>query len=258
MQELLNRSKDSNMLNFLKKRPDAAAALGQLGCDMHSHLIPGIDDGSPDMETSIRLIRGLVGLGYRKIITTPHINADIFPNTPSTIRAGEASVVAELGRQRLAVEFHAAAEYLMDDRFSRLLAEGETLLTLKDNLVLVELSFAVPAINVREILFDLQLKGYQPVLANPERYLYFGANRKWYDQLRDAGCLFQLNLLSFSGYYGPESRRLGEWLVKKQYVDLLGTDMHHDRHLEALRTSTRTHRMVNTLMDSGLIRNPDL
>ena len=188
---------------FSIRKVASLADLGGLHCDMHSHLIPGIDDGSPDLETSVRLIRGLIELGYKKIITTPHINADIFPNTPAIIRAGQNVVTEELRRLGMDIGFHAAAEYLLDERFTQLLAAGEPLLTLKDNLVLVELSFAVPAINLREILFDMQLKGYQPVLAHPERYLYFGPNRKWYDQLRDAGCFFQVNLLSFAGHYGP-------------------------------------------------------
>jgi len=246
------------MFSFFKKKTTSASDLSSLRCDMHSHLIPGIDDGSPDLETSVRLIRGMIGLGYKKIITTPHINADIFPNTPAIIRAGQTVVTEELRRQDIDVTFQAAAEYLMDERFSRLLAVGEPLLTLKDNLVLVELSFAVPAINLREILFDMQLKGYQPVLAHPERYLYFGANRKWYDQLRDAGCFFQLNLLSFAGHYGPDSRQLAEYLIKKQYVDLLGTDLHHEKHLETLRSSVKIHRMVADLMQTGLIKNPAL
>jgi protein-tyrosine phosphatase len=246
------------MLSFFSKKPATLQGLGSLRCDMHSHLIPGIDDGSPDLETSIRLIRGFIDLGYTKIITTPHVNADIFPNTPAVIRAGHSVVTAELRRQNIEIEFHAAAEYLMDEHFTKLLAGGEPLLTLKDNLVLVELSFAVPAINLREIIFDTQLKGYQPVLAHPERYLYFGANKKWYDQLRDAGCLFQLNLLSFAGHYGPDSRQLAEYLIKKRYIDLLGSDLHHDKHLELLRTSARVHRAVGELMQTGLIKNPEL
>jgi protein-tyrosine phosphatase len=246
------------MFSFFKnKRPAAPSGIGNLHCDVHSHLIPGIDDGVPDMETSLRLIRGLVDLGYTKIITTPHINADIFPNTPAIIRAGQAAVTDELQRQKIDVEFGAAAEY-MDEHFSQMLAAGEPLLTLKDNLVLVELSFAVPAINLKEILFDLQLKGYQPVLAHPERYLYFGANKDWYEQLRNAGCLFQLNLLSFAGYYGRESQQLAEYLIKKEYVDLLGTDMHHQRHLEVLGSSERIQRTVDKLLASGLVKNPEL
>jgi protein-tyrosine phosphatase len=246
------------MFSLFNKKSAPSAVFGGLRCDIHSHLIPGIDDGSPDLETSVRLIRGFIELGYKKIITTPHINVDIFPNTPAIIRAGQNVVTEELRRQGMDIGFNAAAEYLLDERFTRLLAAGEPLLTLKDNLALVELSFAVPAINLREILFDMQLKGYQPVLAHPERYLYFGANRKWYEQLRNAGCLFQVNLLSFAGHYGPGSRQLAEYLVKKQYVDFLGTDLHREEHLQELRSSTRIHRVVKDLLQTGLIRNPEL
>jgi len=224
---------------------------------MHSHLIPGIDDGAKDMEDSIRLIRGLADLGYRKLITTPHILADFYPNTPETIGQGLRAVQAELARQNIDVELHAAAEYLMDDHFIHLLQSGNPLLTLKDKLVLVELSFAVPAINLKEIIFEVQLKGYQPVLAHPERYLYFGADKTWYDRLKDAGCLFQLNLLSIKGYYGKGSQELAHYLIKKKYIDLLGTDLHHEKHLANLHSS-RIGDAVKKLLDTGLIRNPSL
>jgi len=253
------------MFSFFKRKPPVSGAPFEgLRCDMHSHLIPGIDDGSPDLETSLELIRGLVSLGYKKIITTPHINADAYPNTPEIIRAGEALVTSELRRQNIDVEFHAAAEYLMDDGFTRTLAnggpfavDGGPFLTLKDNLILVELSFIVPAMNIKEIIFDLQLKGYQPVLAHPERYLYFGANKGWYDQLRDAGCLFQLNLLSFRGHYGKDAQHLAEYLVKKGYVELLGTDLHRAGHLEGLH-SPRVAAKVAALLETGKIMNPCL
>jgi len=228
-----------------------------LVCDMHSHLIPGIDDGAKDMEDSIRLIRGLADLGYRKLITTPHILADFYPNTPETIGEGLRAVRAELARQNIDVALHAAAEYLMDDHFIHLLQSGNPLLTLKDKLVLVELSFAVPAINLKEIIFEVQLKGYQPVLAHPERYLYFGADKTWYDRLKDAGCLFQLNLLSIKGYYGKGSQELAHYLIKKKYIDLLGTDLHHEKHLANLHSS-RVGDAVKKLLDTGLIRNPSL
>jgi protein-tyrosine phosphatase len=243
---------------FRKRNPRPPADFSRLSCDMHSHLIPGIDDGAPDMEISLRLIRGLIDLGYKKIITTPHILSDIYPNTPATIKPGCQDVLAELQRQKISVEFSAAAEYLMDDHFIRMLEENDPLLTLKDKMVLVELSFAVPAINLKEILFQMQIKGYQPILAHPERYLYFGANKDWYDQLKESGCLFQLNLLSLRGYYGKASLELAQYLVKKKYVDLLGTDLHHERHLENLGSSPQLMDTVNRLIDSGLIRNADL
>ncbi len=246
------------MFSFFKRKPaPTGAALEGLSCDMHSHLIPGIDDGAPDMETSVQLIRGLMSLGYKKIITTPHINADSFPNTPAIIREGQAAVIAELKAQNIAVEFHTAAEYLLDDGFARALSNDQKFLTLKDNLILVEFSFVVPAMNIKDILFQLQLKGYQPVLAHPERYLYFGANKAWYDQLRDAGCLFQLNLLSFRGHYGKEAQQLADYLIKKGYFELLGTDLHRLQHLDGLH-SPRIAQKVADLLETGRILNPQL
>ena len=146
----------------------------------------------------------------------------------------------------------------MDERFSRLLADGEPLLTLKDSLVLVELSFAVPAINLREILFDMQLKGYQPVLAHPERYLYFGAIGN--GMISSAMPAVSSSSTSFP-LPATMARTPGSWRniwIKKQYVDLLGTDLHHEKHLETLRSSVKIHRMVADLMQTGLIKNPQL
>lgn len=303
------------MFSFFKKKPRPSASLEGIGCDIHSHLIPGIDDGSPNLETSMQLIRGLIDLGYRKLITTPHVNNDSFRNTPEIILSGRDRVIAELRRQGVAVEFGAAAEYLMDDGFTDKVARSAgfapgpgdspspqgnpptstaslspqyspptatasplqdgpsstvsarpqdspphfpTFLPLKDNLLLVELSFVVPAINLKQILFDLQLKGYQPVLAHPERYLYFAGNKGWYDQLRDSGCFFQLNLLSFAGHYGREVRALAEYLVKKKYVDFLGTDLHHPGHLHLLHHSPAIYKAVRQILDLGLLKNPSL
>ena len=225
---------------------------------MHSHLIPGIDDGSRDMEMSLRLITGLRELGYKKLITTPHINGDHFPNTPETIRSGLAAVRTAIKDRQLDVGIDAAAEYLLDDHFSSTLDSGQPLLTFHGNWVLVEFSFVVPAINSMETLFSLQMKGYQPVLAHPERYLYFGAEKGWYDRLRDAGCLFQLNLLSLKGHYGKLAHQLAGYLIKKRYVDLLGTDLHHEKHLQLLTSSSVIHDTVAKLLDSGMIRNAEL
>jgi tyrosine-protein phosphatase YwqE len=243
---------------FRRTRPEPGIDFSILGADMHSHLIPGIDDGAADMDTSLQLIRGLVGLGYKKIITTPHSHSDIYPNTPEIIRAGHQEVVEEIRRQQIPVEFQAAAEYFMDEHFSDMLDMESPLLTLNNKLVLVEISFAVPNINLKDLLFKLQIKGYQPVLAHPERYLYFGANKGWYDQIRNAGCLFQINLLSLRGYYGKGSQELAQYLIKKKYVDLAGTDLHHARHLESLRSSPQLLHTIGKLVDAGLIRNAEL
>jgi len=246
------------VFSIFKKTPRPPANFQGLACDMHSHLIPGVDDGSPDLETSLRLIRGMTDLGYKKLITSPHVNQHFFPNTPEIIGAGKIAVQEELRRQQLAVEFNAAAEYLMDDDFSAKLSSGQPLLTIRDNMVLVELSFVVPAMNIKDLIFELQLQGYQPILAHPERYLYFAAAKGWFEQLREAGCLFQLNMMSFAGHYGREVRDLAHYLVKKKYVEFLGTDLHHERHLDILRSSESIFKAVQQLLDAGLLRNSSL
>jgi tyrosine-protein phosphatase YwqE len=127
--------------------------------------------------------------------------------------------------------------------------------TIKNNWVLVEFSFAGPPINAKEKIFALQIKGYQPILAHPERYLYFDANKKFFDELKDTGCYFQVNILSFSGYYGKGPLELAQYLSKKQYIDFLGTDLHHYRHLELLQSATNLMDPVKAALDTGKILN---
>jgi tyrosine-protein phosphatase YwqE len=222
---------------------------------MHSHLLPGIDDGSPDPETSFKLINALIDLGYKKLITTPHIMWDLYRNDAETISSAY-EVLKDEGQ--LTLPLHTAAEYYLDDYFDQFLENNTPLLTLKNNWVLVEFSFVTAPVNLKKTLFNLQISGYQPVLAHPERYLYLVEEKKKYDELHDAGCLFQLNLLSLTGYYGRGPQELAEYLIKKQYVDLLGTDLHHERHLQMLRSSAQLNDQVKFLMDTGNILNPTL
>lgn len=244
------------MFSLFKKKSDESIDYSALHCDMHSHLIPGIDDGAPDLNASMYLIQGLMSLGYKKIITTPHIMWDMYKNTSAIILSGLKTVTEELDRRKISVEFHAAAEYFMDDHFAKLLEDDQPLLTIKDNLVLVEFSFVKAPMDFKEILFEMQIKGYQPILAHPERYLYFGANKEWYTQIKDTGCLFQLNLLSLSGFYGKAPMELAHFLIKSKYVNLLGTDLHNPRHIEALGSASTD--IVKKLLDSGAILNPQL
>ncbi|HEY4877201.1 MAG TPA: CpsB/CapC family capsule biosynthesis tyrosine phosphatase [Puia sp.] len=241
------------MVSFFHKKKNSLD-FSSLRCDMHSHLIPGIDDGVPDLDTSIKLITGLMNIGYKKIITTPHIMWDLYKNNNEIIQSGWRIVKDEIEKKKLPVDFHAAAEYFMDDHFDEIVDNNVPLLTLKDNMVLVELSFVQEPIELKNIIFKLQIKGYQPVVAHPERYLYFGANKSWYDEMKNAGCIFQVNLLSLIGFYGKAQLELAQYLIKKKYVDLLGTDLHNERHLEILQNYP-TSDLVSKLVDSGLIQN---
>lgn len=244
---------------FKKKTPSAlpGPVFEALGADMHSHLLPGIDDGSPDVETSIQLMKGLVQLGYKKFICTPHIYKELYPNTIETITAACNRLKPAVEKQLPGIDIRFAAEYYLDDHFDELMASGEKLLTIKDNWVLVEYSFLNPPLDLKEKLFNLQMEGYQPVLAHPERYGYYASNKKAYDELYDAGCIFQLNLLSITGYYGKGPADLARYLVEKGYIKLLGTDLHHDRHLEAL-SHPALSKLVQQLTGTGRLLNTSL
>ncbi|MBX3242567.1 MAG: histidinol phosphatase [Chitinophagaceae bacterium] len=247
------------MFSFFKKKKPLPEAhdLSVLKCDMHSHLIPGIDDGSPDVDTSITLIEGLKKLGYKKIITTPHLMADLYPNSRTTILNGFDKLVKALQKRKIDIPVRAAAEYFLDDHFDSLLEKDEPLLTIKDNLVLVEFSFASIPIDYKQKLFNMQMKGYKPILAHPERYAYLHKKFELYEELRDFGCLFQVNLLSLIGYYGKNIEAAAEKLYKLKYIELLGTDLHHERHMENLNVHL-LHQKVKDIADNLPLLNDSL
>jgi tyrosine-protein phosphatase YwqE len=246
------------MFSFFRKKDDSQITLAGLLTDMHSHLIPGIDDGATDLESAIVLIRSMYELGYRKLITTPHVQWEMYKNSSEIIDNGARLVRERLSRTEMKLEFRGAAEYYLDEHVDELLGNNEPLLTISGNMVLVEFSFIRQPIDLRDKLFQLQIKGYQPIIAHPERYLYFGAHKEMYDELRGMDCLFQLNLLSLCGYYGKKQMELANYLIKKKYVSLLGTDLHNSRHINILRASSSICRTVNKLLDSGGILNPGL
>jgi protein-tyrosine phosphatase len=239
---------------FKKKLPATPIDFSAVKTDMHSHLLPGIDDGAETLNDSLQLINGLQQLGFQQFITTPHTMWDMYKNTPATI-----STAHEIFKSHLKeVPVRAASEYFLDDHFDEMLQQGQSLLTITGKMVLVEFSFVSPPINLKEKIFNLQIKGYTPILAHPERYQFFATQKKIYHELKDMGCLFQLNLLSLSGYYGKISADLALWMIEQKMINLVGTDLHHQRHLDALRNGTAIMRPLNVLLDSGLLQNPAL
>lgn len=245
------------MLKLFSRNKGERFDFAGIGTDMHSHLLPGIDDGAPDLEASLQLIRGMEALGYRKLITTPHILWDMYKNTPDTIRRALDTVQEALVKENISVELAAAAEYYIDDHVEGLLNRKERLLTLSDNMVLVEFSMVHPPMGVKETLFEMQMQGYQPVIAHPERYSYLVRNKEFYDELKEAGCLFQLNILSLSGGYGRTVTELAQYLLKNQFYSFVGTDLHHSRHLDALHNPALTSTLQK-MQETGHLLNSRL
>lgn len=202
--------------------------------DIHSHVLPGIDDGAKDMDTSIALLLKMASYGIKNFITTPHVLGSVYPNSSEVIKQKLAAVKKELEKREIkGISIQAAAEYMLDGEFSALLDQKD-ILVLKDNYVLVEMSYFSAPINLYELLFKIQLNGYKPVLAHPERYNFYHTDFKSYYKLKQAGCLFQLNLLSLTDQYGKGVQKTSEKLLKENLYDFVGTDTHHQNHLELL------------------------
>jgi len=234
---LFNRKKDENDV-YEHSRP-ANANWSFIGADMHSHFIPGIDDGAATVEDSINLVRAMADMGYKTIITTPHVMVDYYPNTKETILVGLQTLQNALKEQNINISIRAAAEYYIDEAFIRML-ETEPLLTITDNQVLVEFSMLYEPPMLMEVIFKMQSCGYKPIIAHPERYLFFHNDFRRYSEFRDKGCLMQLNMLSISGYYGRNIKQIADELLSKGMYDYCGSDMHHERHAMLLKSMTGT------------------
>jgi tyrosine-protein phosphatase YwqE len=224
---------------------------------MHAHWLPGIDDGAVDIAQSIALIQSLKAAGFKKLIATPHIYWDLYQNTPARIQQALNEVKRALVQEGIEMDVHAAAEYMLDEHFNTLLQSEEPLLCIHKNWVLVECSYVNAPLDFKEKLFQLQMKGYQPVLAHPERYPFWYHRLDYFQELSDQGILLQMNILSILGYYGKEVQRVAEKLLSMKIIDLLGTDMHHERHAQAL-VDLGMSAQVQKLLDQNKILNATL
>lgn len=204
--------------------------------DIHSHLLPGIDDGSKSIENSIELISNLKQYGIRRFLTTPHTMAEVYPNTPEIILRERDNLREELKKRGLDIELHAASEYMLDHQFKDHLENDRVLTFGKRNYILVEMSFFNAPNNLKELLFSIQMKGYTPILAHPERYNFYGGKLEEYQELKTLGCKFQLNFLSLTKQYGSSVQKTSYKLLEAGMYDFVGTDTHHTGHTQLLKT----------------------
>jgi protein-tyrosine phosphatase len=217
------------MFHFLRKNAVLKDLIPSDYVDIHSHLLPGIDDGAVAIEDTLFLIHELQKMGFKQFITTPHIYTTVWNNSTAIIQQKYNETLPALAKNT-SIKF--GAEYMIDPYFVNLF-QNKPLATLKDNYVLVELSYINPPIQLYDILFELQIAGYLPILAHPERYPFYNSNFNEFTKLKNAGCLFQLNLLSTVGYYGIEATKSCELLLKRGLIDFVGSDVHHAKHIES-------------------------
>lgn len=247
-------SKKKEKIEFAYNGQPLVNDMSFLGADMHSHFLPGIDDGAQTIEDSIELITQMQQLGYKRIVTTPHIKVDNYPNTSNIILSQLAEVKHALAERGINMPIHAAAEYYIDDYFLTLL-DTEPLLTIWKNEVLVEISFMFEPIQLGEIIFRLTSRSYQPIMAHPERYMYYHQDFDKYEELKNRGCYLQMNINSLMGYYGKAVKQVAEKLFSMGMYDYVGSDMHNIKHAEVVHSITQKQDIM-ALLQSKPLRNP--
>lgn len=243
--------------NIFQRKPQLEPVrIGDLKVDMHSHLLPGIDDGAKTMDHTIGMIRKFHELGYQKLIMTPHVMWGAYNNTTEGIRQKLNEVRATIQALGIQIELDASAEFYFDETlFERI--KTRDLLPFSGNHILFEFSFRNEPQQVEQLIFDLIGANYKPVLAHFERYYYFHNQPNKAKELRDRGCLIQVNLLSFTGHYGPEVKKMALQLLKNKEIDLLGSDCHRIEHLLLLEEHLSSP-VFHELMELTSIQNTNL
>ncbi|MFC6996115.1 tyrosine-protein phosphatase [Rufibacter roseus] len=248
----------NSLRQLFGRKEESLSSYATLEVDMHSHLLPGLDDGAANLDDSLLLLKELQRLGFRKLCMTPHIMGDFYKNTPESIREKLHLLQAAATEHEIEVELSCAAEYYLDEWFVEKLEEGQELLTFggERRYLLLETSYMNEPAFLQQAIFGLQAAGYTVVLAHPERYTYFYGRLDNLMALRELGVLFQLNTNSLSGYYSKTAQEVAKHLIQRKAVEFLGTDTHSMRHTRALER-TLAEPLLNQALQLPLL-NPTL
>ncbi len=236
------------MWPFRKRIPLKDSGIFEGFTDWHSHILPGVDDGVQTMEEALEILRLYESLGMKSIWLTPHIMEDM-PNTTTHLRERYAELQAAYTGL---INLHLAAENMLDNLFEERLEKNDLLpLGENGNHLLVETSYFSPPMGLSNILLRIKAKGYYPILAHPERYIYMGESD--YQRLKDMGVKFQLNLPSIAGMYGDRIKKKAMLLLKEKAITHVGTDIHNHNIFQKFICTSITRSVQNSLIDSQTI-----
>ncbi len=242
-----------SLINFFGSKKESETDYSQhYSVDIHSHLIPNVDDGVRDIEESINLITFFKSIGIKKIFTTPHISMS-FPNSPEKIYNIYGQLKDELIKRNIGIELEVAAEYMIDDGF-RTIFESGNLMTFNNNFVLIELTTFSPHPDFYNLLFEMQSNGYTIILAHPERYMFWQNDLNTFKKLKDRELVFQLNLLSLTNIYSSEIHKMAMWLIKEKMIDLVGSDIHNEQYIPIIK-DVLSGKLFQSLINSGQVKN---
>jgi protein-tyrosine phosphatase len=239
--------------NLFGKKNNIPFDFSLLGVDMHSHLLPGIDDGSKEMMQTLGMVMKMEEMGYRKLIMTPHIMEDFYRNTPEIILGKLAEVKEEVKNLGLDIELGASAEYYFDETLIEKV-KNKHILPFGENYLLFEYAFGQEPQNISTLLFEMKVNGYKPILAHYERYPYYHNRPEKIQEYRSNGILIQLNLLSLFGHYGPGVERMAKYLVDNKLIDFVATDCHRMEHLQIIEKNS-ANPYFKKLMDLEILNN---
>ncbi len=214
------------IFNFFRKKPLLKDLIPNKFVDIHSHVLPGLDDGAKTAEESLTLISKMKELGFTKIICTPHTYSGIYDNTKKSI----CNSYNLIKKSFYDIELKYSSEYMLDQTIYKRIEE-KSFLCLNKNQILVELSFIDKPLGLYDMIFKIQNAGYEIILAHPERYFFFHNNFNDYKKLKKHGVKFQINLLSCVNYYGKKVTEICDKLFKYDFVDFVGSDIHNQNHI---------------------------
>nr|AIF26618.1 hypothetical protein [uncultured bacterium fosmid pJB71G8] len=220
------------MFNFLRKRPKNSTLF--YNTDVHCHILPGVDHGAQTVEQSLEMLEAQMGMGINRVICTSHVTSETFENTPESLTQAYNILCDAVKQAGMDIELHCSAEYRIDEYWDKQYEAGN-IIPMPGKFILMENSFQQELLLLDDLMFDLMVKGYKPILAHPERYFYYAKRHDRLMKLHGSGVKFQVNILSLAGFFGHGARETALWLIKNGLVDMLGTDMHNMNHAEVIK-----------------------
>ncbi|MFT6745734.1 MAG: protein-tyrosine phosphatase [Glaciecola sp.] len=251
------------LFSFFSKRKDEKKEhnidINLVKTDIHAHFLPGLDDGSPNMEESIKMIEGMISLGYQKLVCTPHVMHGYYQNSSEVILKSHKELVQAVKEKGIDIQLEVSAEYNFDRELLKRLDEDDIISFGNEDYqyLLFELSYFNEPMGLDELIAKIKEKGFIPVLAHPERYPYFSGNREKYGALQAQGVLFQVNLNSLSGLYPGGAKPTVKWLMEQGMVQFVASDAHRVEHVGLLNDALK-HVCLHDLVDGGGLMNANV
>ncbi|MFX0548406.1 tyrosine-protein phosphatase [Hathewaya histolytica] len=227
--------------------------------DIHSHIIPGVDDGAKNLSESLKMIYMAIKGGTKTIIATPHYNRGIYEVSYSEQIKNLHDLKVEVVKKALDIEIILGQEVFLDHSVVELLESGEIGPISNTNYMLVETDIREYDKSILDYIYELRVRDITPILAHPERYIYIQNNPTILNEFVKEGCLFQVNGGSIKGLFGKDAKKTAEILINKGFCNFLGSDAHSTNKRNAdLKEVIRQMQSINKNVYEKVIENGDL